>query len=366
MKKLHKKSIYVTKSFLPPIKEYQEYLSKIWHADKITNQGPLIKELESKLCTYIGADYLHIVNNGTIALQLALNALGITEGEIITTPFSYVATTSAILWERCKPVYVDIDSKTLCIDASKIEAAITENTRAILAVHVFGVPCDVEKIEEIANKYGLKVIYDGAHAFGVTYKNKSLLSYGDVSICSFHATKLFHMVEGGCVIAKDSFIDEKLELIKRFGHHGDEHCILGINAKASEFHAAMGLCNFKYLKNIFKIRKKISELYDDELNESICIPQTDKDTEINYSYYPVLFDKEDRLLKILNALNKESIYPRRYFYPSLNLLPYLNDKKKCPISEDISKRILCLPLYVGLKEDDIKNICRIINNAYEN
>ena len=361
-----RENIYVTKSYLPPINDYKRYLDNIWTSDKITNQGSLLKNLESKLNEYLGTKNLHLVCNGTVALQLALRSLGITEGEIITTPFSYVATTASILWERCDPVFVDIELKTFCIDVNKIERAITKKTKAIMAVHVFGFPCDIERIEKIAKKYNLKVIYDGAHAFGVEYRRKSLLNYGDISICSFHATKIFHTVEGGCLIVKDDKISNKVELMKRFGHHGDEHYFLGINAKMSEFHAAMGLCNFKHLYHILKSRKKISELYDSNLNEYIYIPKANRYTKKNYSYYPIVFDKEERLLKVLNALDKERIYPRRYFYPSLNLLSYLENKQKCPISEDIAKRVLCLPMYVGLKEDDIKNICKIINNAYEN
>jgi dTDP-4-amino-4,6-dideoxygalactose transaminase len=198
-----KNKIFVTKSFLPPINEYEKYLKLIWKSSQLTNQGPLLTELEEKLKKYLEVQYFHFMTNGTIALQLALNSLDITEGEVITTPFSYVATTSTILWERCTPVFVDINKETLCIDPEKIEAAITKKTRAIMAVHVFGYPCDVEKIEAIAKKHKLKVIYDGAHAFGCIYKNKSLLQFGDVSMCSFHATKLFHTIEGGCLITNN-------------------------------------------------------------------------------------------------------------------------------------------------------------------
>src|SRR6185437_9557092 len=238
------KKIHVTKSFLPPLNEYQEYLSKIWKSGQLTNQGPLLKEFETKVADYLGVHNFHFVANGTLALQVAKRALDITEGEIITTPFTYVATTSAILWERCKPVFVDIEPNTFCIDADKIEAAITSKTKAILPVHVFGFPCDVEKIEAIAKKHKLKVIYDGAHAFGVKLKGRPLLSYGDIATCSFHATKLFHTIEGGCVIVNDDKnLSDRLELIKHFGHFGDDHYMLGINAKASEFQAAMGLSN---------------------------------------------------------------------------------------------------------------------------
>jgi len=352
--------IFVTKSFLPPIKEYEKYLKLIWKNGQLTNQGPLLLDFEKKIKKYLKVKNFHFTTNGTIAIQLALNSLDITEGEIITTPFTYVATTSAILWERCTPVFVDIDPKTLCIDADKIEKFITKKTKAILAVHVFGYPCNIEKIESIAKKHNLKVVYDGAHAFGCKYKNKSLLEFGDVSICSFHATKVFHTIEGGCLITKDNKTNKKIELIKRFGHNQDNHIMLGINAKASEFQAAMGLCNLNYLNKIIKSRKKISETYDKFLKKYITRPIVPKNLEYNYAYYPAIFKNEKQTLSVIKALNNEDIYPRRYFCPSLNKLSYLDKKQECPISEDISLRILCLPLYVGLNVTDIDKICRII------
>lgn len=355
------KKILVTKSFLPPIEDYQFYLKKIWQSNQLTNQGPLLLEFEEKLKKFLKIKNLQFLTNGTLALQLSINALGINGGEIITTPFSYVATTSSILWEKCKPIFVDIKPNTLCIDSSKIESAITKNTKAILAVHVFGIPCEVEKIQKIAKKHHLKVIYDGAHAFGVKYKNKSLLQYGDISICSFHATKLFHTIEGGCVVSKTKLIDNKINLIKRFGHNADRHFVLGINAKASEFQAAMGLCNIKHLKKIIKNRKKSSELYDQFLLKNIQKTVPPKNTEMNYGYYPIILKSEKETLEIIKALNNKNIFPRRYFYPSLTKLPYILNKQKCPISEDISLRILCLPLYYGLKEHDVKAIAEIIN-----
>lgn len=352
--------IFVTKSFLPPLEEYQKYISQIWKSGKLTNQGPLLKELESKLSNFLNVDNFHYLSNGTIALQLALNALDIKEGEIITTPFSYVATTSSILWERCKPVFVDIEEDNFTIDADKIEQAITSKTKAIMAVHVFGYACDVEKIDKIAKKYNLKVIYDAAHAFGSKYKNKSLLSYGDISTCSFHATKLFHTVEGGACIVKDKKISDKLELAKRFGHTGDDHFQLGINAKNSEFHAAMGLSNFPYIGQIIDERKSISLMYD-ELLSNLQKPLKQKDLEYNYAYYPVIFEDQKQLLRVFEVLGKENIFPRRYFYPSLNKLPYV-DGKNCPISEDISTRIACLPLYIELAKEILEKIAKIIKD----
>jgi dTDP-4-amino-4,6-dideoxygalactose transaminase len=355
--------IDVTKSFLPPIEQYQKYTQQIFDSCHLTNQGPLLKELEQRLSAYLGVQNFHFVTNGTVALQLALNALEITEGEIITTPFSYVATVSSILWERCTPVFVDINAESFCIDSEQIEQSITKKTKAIMAVHVFGYPCEIEAIETIAKKYNLKVIYDAAHAFGSRYKEKSLLSYGDISTCSFHATKLFHTVEGGCVIAQDKKVSEQLELIKRFGHNADEHICLGINAKASEFHAAMGLCNLNEINNIIKERKIISNYYDEILqNTKLQRPKIPNDFEYNYAYYPVVCENEEITLKIIQALNENNIFPRRYFYPSLNRLCYINSQT-CPISEDIVSRILCLPLYCGLQKSIAAKIAEIIRST---
>lgn len=355
--------INVTKTFLPPINEYQVYIEQIWASSYLSNQGPLLQEFEKQSSDYLGVSNFQLVTNGTLALQLALRSLDITEGEVITTPFSYVATTSAILWEGCSPVYVDIDPQTFCIDPAKIEAAITSNTKAIMAVHVFGYPCDIEKIQQIADKHNLKVIYDGAHAFGAEYKGKSLLSYGDVSTCSFHATKLFHTIEGGAVITADKTTSDKLNLLKRFGHFGDEHYILGINAKASEFQAAMGLCNLVYLEEVISNRRAVSKLYDSLLSDELYCPQRTVGADGNFGYYPVVFENEKHLLEVVEALGKRNIFPRRYFYPSLNLLPYLNSKNECGISEQISLKILCLPLYPGLNPKVVKQVCEIVNQT---
>ena len=352
--------INVTRSFMPPMEEYEEYLKKIWDSRYLTNEGPLLKELQKKLEEYLGVDYVSMVTNGTIAIQLALNALDITEGEIITTPFSFVATTSCIVWERCKPVFVDIDKNTLCIDVNKIEEAITDKTKAIMAVHVYGYPCDVEKIQEIANKHGLKVIYDAAHAFGCRYKGKSLLSYGDVSTCSFHATKVFHTIEGGACITNNKEIYDKIQSIKNFGNVNGNYDNVGINGKITEFNAAMGLCNFKYIKEIIKERKEISEVYDEILKGKVIRPKMPEELEYNYIYYPIILKDEEETLKIIDALHKEEINPRRYFYPSLNTLKYITDKGNCPISEDISKKALCLPLYNGLTKEEVIKIGNIV------
>jgi dTDP-4-amino-4,6-dideoxygalactose transaminase len=318
--------------------------------------------LELKLKEYLGLDHLLFCSNGTIVLQMALKALGITK-EVITTPFSYVATTNAILWEGCKPVFVDIREDSFCIDESKIEAAITKDTEAILATHVYGLPCNIEAIDSIAKKYNLKVIYDAAHAFGCTYKGKSLLDYGDVSTCSFHATKLYHTVEGGSVTARDPEIQRKLFLYRSFGHIGDDYFSEGINAKNSEFHAAMGLAVLPYINNIIEGRKIVTQAYDAILPSVLKKPFSNvSDFEYNYAYYPIIFETENQLIKAKQKLSEISINARRYFYPSLNELPQIkNSKSSCPISEDISKRVLSLPLYPGFGQ--MEKVIDIIKNS---
>lgn len=358
--------INVTKTFTPPIEEYQEYLKGIWDRSYLTNQGPLLLEFQEKIEEYLGVKNFHFVTNGTLALQVALRSLGITEGEVITTPFSYVATTSAILWEHCTPVYVDIEPETYNIDASKIEAAITKDTKAILAVHVFGNPCNIETIEAIAKKHNLKVIYDAAHAFGVQYKGKSIFTYGDISITSFHSTKLFHTIEGGGIFVNDDDINGVVELTKRFGHNGDEHLLLGMNAKASEFQAAMGLCNLRYIDRSIVARKELSELYGKKLSKKhFTHSLIAKNTKYNYAYYPVVFESEKGLLRAFDALKTQNIFPRRYFYPSLNTLDYVNSKQVCAVSESLSKRIACLPLYSDLRKEDVDRIADTLNKLYE-
>lgn len=351
--------INVTKTYLPSFEEYTSVLKRAWDKGWITNNGELVLELEVNLKEYLGVKNLLFTANGTIVLQMSLKVLGITK-EVITTPFSYVATTNAILWENCKPVFVDINPNTFCIDADKIEDAITPETQAILATHVYGIPCDVERIDAIAKKHNLKVIYDGAHAFGCMYKGKSLLSYGDISTCSFHATKLFHTVEGGCIIANDEKISKQLMLYRQFGHVGDEYFSIGINAKNSEFHAAMGLCVLPRIKEIIANRKEISRKYDEAIKEIVQKPAIDSALVYNYGYYPVVFASEEQLLESIKILAQYNVTGRRYFYPSLNELPYLQ-KQACPVSEDISRRVLCLPLYYGLEEDHVKTIIDCIN-----
>jgi dTDP-4-amino-4,6-dideoxygalactose transaminase len=352
--------INVTKTYLPPIEEYTRYLEKIWETGWVTNNGPFVQQLEEKLKKYFGVKHLFFTSNGTIALQISIKALGITK-EIITTPFSYVATTGSILWENCKPVFVDIDKDTYCIDPSLIEKKITQDTEAILATHVYGIPCAVEEIEKIAKKNNLKVIYDSAHAFGTMYKNKTLPSYGDISTLSFHATKLFHTIEGGAIITNDDHLAEKIRQYRSFGHIGDEYFSIGINGKNSEFHAAMGLCLLDKISDFIDKRKELSEEYTKNLRKTdITQPVIPGSTIYNYSYYPILLKSEDQLLQIKKMLLENGILPRRYFYPSLNKLPYIKTTHICKVSEDFANRILCLPLYYELNVKNINSICSII------
>jgi len=355
------KNINVTKSYLPPIEEYVKKISLIWENHFLTNYGPLNNEFVEKLKSYLKLKNIHYVTNGTISLQLSLEALDIQEGEIITTPFTFIATSSSIMWQRCKPVFVDIETNYFNIDVNKIEEKITENTKAIMAVHCFGFPCDVKKIEEIAKKHNLYVIYDAAHAFGAKLDGKSLLSYGDIASCSLHATKIFHSVEGGLCVVNNERFNNKMEAIKNFGKSEDTYSYVGINAKNSEFHAAMGLCVFEHFEEILSTRKHNYEKYTTLLEKTnLYIPKIKDNVEYNYIYYPVVFETEEQLLRIFNSLNEEGIYPRRYFYPSLNELKIFANSDKYVNSEDISKRIACLPLDTYLSDEEIEKICDII------
>ena len=357
--------IPVTKSFLPPIEEYTAQVQRAYNNGWLTNRGELVLELEQQLKEYLGLQESKILcmNNGTIPLQIALKLLG-KGGEVITTPFSYVATTAAIVWENCTPVFVDIHPDYLTIDETQIEAAITDKTTCILATHVFGNPCNVEEIERIAKKHKLKVIYDAAHCFGVNYKGKSIFEYGDVSTCSFHATKLFHTGEGGAIFCKDPELFHQIYYSHNFGHNGPlAFHGLGINGKMSELNAAMGLTVLPYMQKILNDRQTAVEQYRKRLEgKSVKMVIIRAETIWNYSYFPILFDCEADLLSVEGLLKMNGVVPRRYFYPSLNSIEY-NNGESCPLSESISKRILCLPLYVNLRIDDIKRICKIINSV---
>lgn len=352
--------INVTQPFLPPKEEYDRYVEGIWKRNWLTNNGPLVNELEIQLKKYFGQKHLLFLSNGTIAIQIAIRALGL-KGKIITTPFSYVATTSSIVWEHCEPLFVDIDPHTLNIDPDKIAEAITEDVSGIIATHCFGNACNIEAIEKIASKYKLKVIYDAAHCFGTAYKGKSIFAYGEVSTTSFHATKLFHTIEGGAVFTQNAELLKRMAYMRNFGHDGPEKFNgVGINGKNSEFHAAMGLVNLNYVGEIIHRRKEQSLFYDEALqNLRVQKPVIQQGCDFNYAYYPVIFESEEMTLRMKAELEKRSISPRRYFYPSLSSLDYTSDSST-PISDDIAKRILCLPLYHDLSREEQLMIVRIL------
>ncbi len=353
--------INVTKTFFPPLEEYNSQLKRIWNNQWLTNRGELVLELEEKLKIHLAVSNIILMTNGTIPIQIALKILG-NNGEIITTPFSYVATTSSILWENCTPIFVDIHNEYLTIDENKIEAAITPKTTAILATHVFGNPCNVERIEAIAKKHNLYVIYDAAHSFGVAYKNKSIFEFGDVSTCSFHATKIFHTGEGGALFCNNKDLQHKMFYSHNFGHNGPlDFYGLGINGKISELQAAMGLAVFPYIDKIKLARKKIVDFYNNNINFSnVRTIKIRENTVWNYSYYPIIFKSEEVLLKVQSALNDNQIFPRRYFYPSLNTINFVT-APKMEVSESIASAILCLPLSDQIDEIDLIKICEIIN-----
>lgn len=351
--------IPVTLPFLPPREEYDRYLDGIWNRNWLTNNGPLVNELELSLKEHLGVPHLLFVGNGTIALQLAIKALEL-QGEIITTPFSYVATTSSIAWEGCTPVFVDILPHKMTINPDLIEAAISPKTSAILATHVYGIPCEVQKIEEIAKKHQLKVIYDAAHAFGVKVNGRSIFEYGDISTCSFHATKIFHTIEGGAVFTRDPKLLKKISLLRNFGHQGpDRFKGIGINGKNSEFHAAMGLCILPYVEQILARKKEQSDFYREQLQDlSVSFPHTADIENYNHAYFPILFSEENALIQSMEALENNGIGSRRYFYPGLNGLDYTSGH--CPVSDEIASRVLCLPLYHHLTREEQRMVCRIL------
>lgn len=351
----------VTKTYLPPLDEYTKYLERIWSSARLANWGPCVQQLEADLKAYLGVKHVFFVNNGTIAIQIAIKALGLSK-QIITTPFSYVATTSSIVWEGCEPVFADINQDTLCIDPRNIEPLITAETEAILATHVYGIPCEVEKIHSIAKKHNLKVIYDAAHAFGVKYKDTSILNYGDISTISFHATKLFHTGEGGAIVTDDDELADKISYMMNFGHDGPETFVgVGINGKNSELHAALGLCILPKVDELIAKRKSLHKLYNEQLDGCrITRPIVGKGVTYNFAYYPVIFPTEKSLLKVIDDLNEQEIYPRRYFYPSLAKLCYIKRQYDLAVTDDISSRILCLPLFHDLTSEEVSQICSII------
>jgi dTDP-4-amino-4,6-dideoxygalactose transaminase len=355
--------IYVTQPSLAPLNEFTQLLEGVWERGILTHNGPLVQQFESQISQILGLNNFIAVANGTLAIQMAIKALEL-KGEIITTPFTWVATLSAIQWEGCTPIFSDIDSDTLNLDPNKIEAKITKNTVAIMPVHVFGNPCDVIAIEAIAQKHGLKVIYDAAHAVGSTFNNRSLLEFGDISATSLHATKLINTAEGGGCITTNNELFEKLKRIRFFGHSNTKDIVEeGFNGKLTEVHAALGIANLRYYNEVLDDRKQKYFKYKQALSDLNYIKfQKIKFGESNYSYFPIIFDSEERLLLTEAKLNKSNIFPRRYFYPSVNTYSKIVSYDAMPISEEISKRILCLPLYWKLTEDELLNIIEIIKS----
>jgi len=369
MKKVNS-PVFVARPFLPPLEEFVPYLEKIWGSHILTNDGPFHQELEQKLCDYLGVKYISLFSNGTMALIAALQVLKIS-GEVITTPFSFVATTHALWWNNIKPVFVDIDPVTYNLDPEKIEAAITPKTSAILPVHVFGNPCKVEKIQEIAERYGLKVIYDAAHAFGVKLNGTSVANFGDLSVLSFHAIKVFNTFEGGAVICHDENTKELIDKFKNFGITSETTVVApGINAKMNELQAALGLLQLKYVDELIEKRKLIAEVYIDELKNIPGIDLLNDIPEVkhNYAYFPVLIKAVQfgrTRDEVYEELKRQGIHGRRYFYPLISQFPTYSglgsaQPGKMPIAERVTKQILCLPIYPDLDIAVVKRICRII------
>jgi len=359
------KPVYVTSPSLAPLEEYMRVLESAWESGILTHNGPLVRKLEQELMAYLGIKNLVIVTNGTIALQLAIKALRL-KGEIITTPFTWIATVSAIQWENCTPVFVDIDPGTFNIDPGKIEDAITHRTCAIMPVHVFGNPCEVEKIEDIARRHNLKIIYDAAHAMCVDYKGKSILEYGDISATSFHATKIFNTGEGGACITCNDELFERLRRLRFFGHNSAKDIVDdGCNGKMTEVHAALGLANLTHQDEVLKKRRIIFERYFENLKDvdSIRFQKFDKKA-YNYSYLPVVLSSEEKVLEIVSKLNKNNIFPRRYFYPSLNTVKAVAPYSPMPLSEDLAQRILCLPSHSRLEMEKVDLISEWIKRSF--
>lgn len=355
--------INVTKTYLPNKAKYKKYIDQIYSNGWLTNNGPMVKLLEKRLAKYLGVKNIVLVSNGTVALEIAYRTLGI-KRDVITTPFSFVATTSSLVTNGLNPIFTDIDPNTLNIDCVNIKKLITKNVSAILPVHVFGNGCEVEVIDEIARKSKLKVIYDAAHAFGVKYKGKSILNYGDISTLSFHATKMFHTIEGGALVINDNKLVQKARYLINFGIKNTESIPeLGINAKMNEFEAAMGLCILDDINEISLQRERIYDLYIKALHNFVDFPARNPQSTLNFSYFPIILRNEQDLLKVERALNYHNIFPRRYFYPSLDTLSYINPKQHCEISRDISKRILCLPMYADLEKNTQMLIIKTITSV---
>jgi dTDP-4-amino-4,6-dideoxygalactose transaminase len=354
---MNQKNIYVTQPVLPPLEEFIPYLQQIWDNKMLTNGGPFHQQLEAALCQYLGVEHISLFTNGTIALVTALQALRVT-GEVITTPYSFVATSHSLLWNGIKPVFVDIDPNTLNLDPSKIEAAITPQTTAIMPVHCYGHPCDVDAIQKIADNYNLKIIYDAAHAFGVRCHGESILKHGDLSVLSFHATKVFNTFEGGAIVCPDAKTKVRIDQLKNFGHVGETSVVApGINGKMSEFNAALGLLQLKYIDQALAQRKEIDAIYRDRLKEvkGIHCLQDAGEQIANYSYFPILVQSDYPIRRddLYQKLKDIGIHPRRYFYPLISdfsmyrSLPSAH-RENLSIATNAAQQILCLPIYPDL------------------
>ena len=367
-----KEPIYVTRPVMPPLEEFVKSLEEIWESRRLTNIGKFHKEFEQALRDYLGVKYISLFANGTLALMIALQVLRIT-GEVITTPFSFVATTHALHWNGIRPVFCDIEPEFYNIDANKIEAAITPKTTAILPVHVYGNPCNVNKIAEIADTYGLKVIYDACHAFGVTINGNSILNHGDLSVLSFHATKVFTTFEGGAIVCHDGKTKKRIDFLKNFGFAGETIVVgPGINAKMSEFQAAFGLIQLKYIDQAIEQRKKIAELYRNNLGniKGLRMLHDIEGVRHNYQYFPILIDGREfgkSRDDVYDELKKHNIYTRRYFYPLISQFPTYKglpsaSAANLPTAENITKQILCLPIYPDLELEIVEKVCQILHS----
>lgn len=355
--------INVTKTYLPSVEKYKGYIDNIFTSNQLTNNGQFVQELEKRLSDFLGVKNILLVANGTLALQVAYKLLNLS-GDVITTPFSFVATTSSLIWSGLNPIFADIDKDTLCINPEEIKSNMTAKATAIVPVHVFGNGCEIEQIGETASQYNLKVIYDASHCFNVKYKDRSIFSYGDISTVSFHATKLFHTIEGGALIIQDDELYEKAKKMINFGIKDAESIVtLGINAKMNEFQAAMGLAILDDMEFIIKSRKRIVDLYQDNLRETVILLKKTPKISSNYSHFPVIFENEQVLLEVKGALNRNGINPRRYFYPSLDTLPYLTTPQFMTNSRTIAKNVLCLPIYPDLESSIQRKIISTIRSV---
>jgi dTDP-4-amino-4,6-dideoxygalactose transaminase len=366
------KPIYVTQPDLPPLEEFIPYLEKIWENKWLTNNGPFHQQLEQALCGYLGVEHLALFTNGTIALVTALQTLRIT-GEVITTPYSFVATAHSILWNGLNPVFVDIDPVTCNLDPDRIEQAITPRTTAIMPVHCYGTPCDFDRIQQIADTYGLKVIYDAAHAFGVKYKGESILKHGDLSVLSFHATKVYNTFEGGAIVCPDAKTKQRIDYLKNFGF-ADEVTVMapGINGKMSEINAAFGLLQLKHVDAAIACRREIDTIYRMELSDAkgiTCMPEP-VETEHTFSYFPIFVENNYPLSRdgLYLKLKEHNIHARRYFYPLISNMPMYRglpsaSQLNLPVAEAQTLKVICLPIFPDLALDIVHAICKIICNA---